>query len=426
MKDILKHYLIPLAAVTIICLLLFGCMFRELRGEIEEQKISFRLYGRVVNMAQSKGHVYVLLYTQKGDNIQLDRFVLPGDDGIYAFLITPGTYMIAGFEDQNNNRRHDHGEPAGTWGAPDRIVVAGNLAADSDKKVFGERNIKLTPGRFPLENAVASVENNANLASSLVILGQQASWDDPLFDQENADTGFWKPITFLKEYGVGVYFMTAFDPDKIPVLFVHGAAGTPSAWKALAQGLNTNRFQPWVFFYPSGMRLDTLSTALNKIIKQLHADYGFQHLGVVAHSMGGLVSRSFILKHTVKDGNDTVKVFVSFSTPWGGVATAAKGVEHAPEAIPSWYDVEPKSDFIRQIYVNSLKPMIPHYLFFGYRGDCSFLMANSDGTIEILSQLDMRAQDDAVYVRGLNEDHMSILESKRSAEYLNMALESVF
>ena len=67
MKDILKHYLIPLAAVTIICLLLFGCMFRELRGEIEEQKISFRLYGRVVDMAQSKGHVYVLLYTQKGE-----------------------------------------------------------------------------------------------------------------------------------------------------------------------------------------------------------------------------------------------------------------------------------------------------------------------------------------------------------------------
>ena len=88
--------------------------------------------------------------------------------------------------------------------------------------------------------------------------------------------------------------------------------------------------------------------------------------------------------------------------------------------------MEPKSEFLKQIYAHSLKPMLPHYLFFGYRGDCSLVMANSDGTIEILSQLDMRAQDDAVFVRGLNEDHMSVLESKRSAEYLNMALEAAF
>ena len=142
--------------------------------------------------------------------------------------------------------------------------------------------------------------------------------------------------------------------------------------------------------------------------------------------MGGLVSRSFILKHMGADGRGTVKVFVSYSTPWGGVAAAAKGVEHAPEVIPSWYDVDPKSEFLKKIYADSLKPMIPHYLFFGYRGDCSLVMANSDGTIEILSQLDMRAQNDAVFVRGQNEDHMSILESGKSAEYLNMALEAAF
>ena len=149
-------------------------------------------------------------------------------------------------------------------------------------------------------------------------------------------------------------------------------------------------------------------------------------MGVVAHSMGGLVSRSFILKHLVGEGKGTIKVFVSFSTPWGGVAAAAEGVEHAPEAIPSWLDVEPKSKFIKKIYADSLKPAVPHYLFFGYRGDCSLVMANSDGTIEILSQIDMRAQDDAVFVRGQNEDHMSILESKQSAEYLNMALGAAF
>jgi len=412
--------------VLVVCLLPTGCMFRELKKDIEEQQNSFRLYGRIGNIAQTKNHVYVLLYAQADDKWQLDRFVLPDDDGIYAFLISSGTYMVAGFEDQNNNRRHDTGEPTGAWGSPDRIVAAGKFEAYSDKKVLADHNFKLKPGRFPLDNVVVSVENNADMASSLIKLGQQSAWEDPAFDQENADTGFWKPITFLKQHGVGIYFMKPYESDKIPVLFVHGAAGTPRAWKALAQSLDPKRYQAWVYYYPSGMRLDALSATLHKIVVQLQGDHGFERMGVVAHSMGGLVARSFILKQMAERGRGTVKVFVSFSTPWGGVATAAKGVAHAPEPIPSWYDVDPKSEFLKQIYADLLKPFVPHYLFFGYRGDCSLIMANSDGTIEILSQLDMRAQDDAVFVRGLNEDHMSILESKRSAEYMNMALALAF
>ena len=46
--------------------------------------------------------------------------------------------------------------------------------------------------------------------------------------------------------------------------------------------------------------------------------------------MGGLVSRSFILKHMVIDGLDTVQVFVSISTLWGGMLMAAEEVKKCP------------------------------------------------------------------------------------------------
>ena len=134
----------------------------------------------------------------------------------------------------------------------------------------------------------------------------------------------------------------------------------------------------------------------------------------------------FKLKQMLEEDQGAVEVFVSFSTPWGGVGAAAKGVEHAPEAIPSWRDVEPKSKFLDTIYAESLKPRVPHYLLFGFHGDCSMFMANNDGSVEVSSELDVRAQDDAVFVRGMDEDHMSILESIKAAEYLNMALESTF
>jgi len=413
-------------AATVLCLLLTGCMFRDLREEIQEEKISWHLYGRVEGIKQSESDVYVLLYIQVDGEMQLESYVLPDDTDTYAFIVAPGTYAVAGFEDLNNNQRHDSGEPAGAWGSPDNIVIAEGAETKTSKRTLADLDFELTPGRFPLDNSVSSVENNAKMASTLVKLGDLSSWDDPIFDQEHATTGFWKPMTFLKQHGVGIYFMAPFDPNKIPILFVHGAAGTPHSWKTLAESLDQKRFQPWVYYYPSGMRLDSLSTALNKIVNRLQNDYGFERMGVVAHSMGGLVSRSFILKHRLEKENGTVEVFVSFSTPWGGVATAAKGVEHAPEAIPSWRDVEPKSQFIKNIYAESLHPRIPHYLLFGFRGDCSMFMANNDGSVEVSSELDVRAQDDAVFVRGMNEDHMSILESERAAEYLNMAIESVF
>jgi len=426
MKDTIQLHFKMLTVAAVICLLLFGCMFKELKKEIQEEKISWHLYGRVENTAQAESHVYVLLYVQVDGEMQLESFVLPDDTGTYAFLATPGTYAVAGFEDMNNNQRHDPGEPAGAWGSPDNIVVAGGAEIKTSERTLHDLDFELTPGRFPLDNVISSVENNVKMASMLVKLGELSSWDDPAFSQENATTGFWKPMTFLKQHGVGIYFMAPFDPNKIPILFVHGAAGTPQSWKTLAASLDPKRFQPWVYYYPSGMRLDALSTALNRIVNRLQEEYGVQRMGVVAHSMGGLVSRSFILKHLLEGGQGTVEVFVSYSTPWGGVGAAAKGVEKAPEAIPSWRDVEPKSEFIKNIYAEHLHSRIPHYLLFGFGGDCSLFMANNDGSVEVSSELDVRAQDDAVFVRGMNEDHMSILESEKAAEYLNMALEAAF
>ena len=55
-----------------------------------------------------------------------------------------------------------------------------------------------------------------------------------------------------------------FDPDKIPVLFVHGIGGTPLDWKYLAKGLDRHRFQPWFYYYPSGLRLNLVSGLLHE------------------------------------------------------------------------------------------------------------------------------------------------------------------
>jgi pimeloyl-ACP methyl ester carboxylesterase len=428
---VLKNPLLKLLGIrTVLSLgwMLFatGCMFTDLKNEIAEEHISYSLEGQVASNDRRDGEVIVLLYSQNEGGLRLDKFTTADETGRFFFIVTPGSYRLAAFEDHNANHRHDPGEPAGAWLDAEAIKVWGGPKTDERREALSKFMLILSPGRFPIAGVDAAAENLELMATPLVKLGELADWDDPVFDEPNGTIGFWRPMTFLKKFGTGVYFMEPYDSNRIPILFIHGANGTPRGWQTLADSIDKRRFQIWVYYYPTGLRLDRISSSLNDIIKMLQNSYGFEQVGIVAHSMGGLVGRSFILKHLIKDGLGTVKAFISISTPWGGVRMAAEGLEHAPQVIPSWYDVAPESEFIQAIFSDTLSPQVAHYLIFGYHGDSSLFMANNDGTVEVSSQLDIRAQNDAMAVRGLDEDHMSILFSKQTQTYMNQALSKYF
>ena len=125
--------------------------------------------------------------------------------------------------------------------------------------------------------------------------------------------------------------------------------------------------------------------------------------------MWGLVSRSALIEPD--QHNRAVKLFVSISTPWGGEQRAKTGVEHSPAVIPSWKDMEPDSDFIREVFARKLPDKMRYYLFFGHKGGGSLFRQNNDNTVTLESMLDPRAQAGALKVIGFNEDHISILNS---------------
>jgi len=406
--------------------LLSGCGFMRLKKELAEEQVSYGVSGRVEGLRTDHGDLIVLLYEKTADGLRLKHYTRPGRTNTYAFIATAGRYLIAAFEDLNHNGVLDPGEPCGAWGAPDEVTVFPGPKTDERRKALDHLNFRLTSGPFPVAGVAAAIGLPDQEVISLVHLGVVTDWGDSNFDPEAGVEGFWQPMSFLWRHGVGIYFLEPYDPDKIPVLFVHGAAGNPRAWKTLAEGLDRQRFQPWLFHYPSGLRLERIVISLDEMVQELHAHDGFSRMAVVAHSMGGLVSRGYILRSIYKDHSDSVKLFVSISTPWGGVDTAALGLEHAPVAIPSWHDVVPESDYIQGLYSKTLRPRVPFYLLFGYKGGTSLLMENNDGTVELASELDIRAQDDAVLVRGVNQNHREIFESKDVARYLNQALDEVF
>jgi len=71
------------------------------------------------------------------------------------------------------------------------------------------------------------------------------------------------------------------------------------------------------------------------------------------------------------------------------------------------------SEFIRGIYKRKLPASVPFYLFFSFRGNCSQIMQNNDGAVELASELHYRAQADDAGIFGLNEDPDGILKGPK-------------
>jgi len=417
----MKHFfsVYKISFLLILCLIPFlsGCAFRDLKKEIAEGEQTYGLAGKITLPSSPRGSVVVMLYSQKEGMNEIVGYTIAADTGHFTFFMPKGTYYLAAFEDLNYNLSHDEGEPAGCFGAPDPISLPpkGRAATGENELLNLDFRLKETD-RF-LSGFPATVDAQKISKSVFVKFGQVTTLDDKIFSLENGSTGYWKPLTFLRDFGIGVYFLEPYDPEKIPVLFIHGAVGNPADWKKTVDQMDRTKFQPWFYYYPSGIPLDDASAALNEIVKRIHAAYRFKTLYVTAQSMGGLVARGFIMKNVYQDKQDYIKQFVSISTPWNGHRLTAKGVESAPAAIPSWHDMIPESEFIQKIYKKRFPPELKFYLLFSYRGDCSLFLANNDGTVELSSELDYRAQAEAEKIFGFDEDHGSIVFSPKFIEY---------
>lgn len=390
-----------LASCTILA---SGCAFMKLKKEVAEIESTVGLSGEITLPTPDHKPVVVMLYEEQNNKKGFVDYNILKNDNLFLFFVKTGKYYVIAFEDQNNNLKHDEGEYFGIYGRPDPIQILKIKGVDrADIRLDKTSGF---PIEFPDELPMGSSVSNTRVAT-----GKITSLDNEAFSERNAKMGYWEPLSFLKAVGFGIYFLEPYTPRKIPILFVHGASGTPHNWTYFADKIDRSQFQPWFFHYPSGIQLGKVSNALNKLVKRLHNKYQFDRLFVTAHSMGGLVSRGFIIRNVFNDDNDYIKLFVSISSPFGGLEVAEKGVKRAPTAIPSWYDMVPNSPYIKSIFNKQLHEKMGCYLFFSHKGNASLFMDNNDGSVTLRSQLDPRAQDDAIRIFGFDEGHVSILSS---------------
>ena len=104
----------------------------------------------------------------------------------------------------------------------------------------------------------------------------------------------------------GLYFLQPYDPERIPLVFVHGLFSTPFDWVKTINGLQADpeirkHYQFWIFAYPTGNPI--LYSALRLRQELAKADQLYPNhkpYVVVGHSMGGMLTHDQVV--TVNEG----------------------------------------------------------------------------------------------------------------------------
>jgi hypothetical protein len=115
----------------------------------------------------------------------------------------------------------------------------------------------------------------------------------------------------------GIYFVTPYDPKKIPIVFVHGLVSSPDAFKNMINELVPEpwfrqNYQIWLYNYPTGNPWIFSSMKFREVMGEACA-YARSNGGpgrlnemvICAHSMGGLLTHSSVVDpgKTLYDAN---------------------------------------------------------------------------------------------------------------------------
>ena len=395
-----------------------GCIFSILEDELDKLDDISHLFSGNASSELLEFHSIVVVALRDSAANEITSFRMLGGPGDYEIRVAREPHYFFGFADMNKDLRFQADEPYG-WAAGGEVIrPGGNATVDVDVRILPRTSEQRAFPRMlvdePLENHLNNyVRHNIGTVSSL---------DDPLFSNTQGKKGLWQPFAFVQDGGMGIHFLQPYDSSKVPVLFVHGINGAPQNFAAVIEELDRSRFQPWIVSYPSGLHLSWLSRGLFQFVEVLHRQYGFDELHVVAHSMGGLVTRGSLNLCTQIVTCDYLRSYTTISTPWNGVASARSGIKWAPEVVPVWHDLDPGSEFVTTLFETPLPDNVPHHLIFGFRQDSILASESSDGVISLTSQLRTHAQEQARTLRGYDEGHVSILKSAAVISEINEIL----
>jgi hypothetical protein len=137
--------------------------------------------------------------------------------------------------------------------------------------------------------------------------------DNPAFKAQDISTGgLFDPGGATETKIKGMYMVEPYDPNKIPVVMVHGLWSSPTTWMEMFNDLRSfpeirARYQFWFYLYPTGQPFWVSAAQMRGDLADLRQKLdpegqngNLDQMVLVGHSMGGLVSKL----QTLESGDD--------------------------------------------------------------------------------------------------------------------------
>lgn len=372
----------------------------QLLGELGE------ISGSVVTKLAADNTVVVSVLAHTDNHVEVFSQKQLHEEETFTFALPPGQYYVLAYVDKNRNLRRDNDEVS--------VMHRSKISNRFEIVLNALEHKTLVPIELKQRGQMLAVSESYSTIDVKDNTGKIISLASSTFDKKKIRLGFFHPIDFYEQSLGGLMQLAPYDESKIPVIFIHGIMGSPAEFSDIINELDSERFQPWVLYYPTGVPLDLISQYLIDAMHVLHDKYQFEQVQLISHSMGGLVARSYIHKyHRAKKLFD-ISLYVTINSPLNGMESAANGVESSPIVIASWRDLASGSSFIDELHRTPLPHSIPYHLFFSYFGE-----DNGDGVVPLRSQLSVSLQNEAKRIYASEASHAGVLRDKQFIQRLN-------
>ena len=206
-----------------------------------------------------------------------------------------GLPMVAWFRSGSDFLQGEPGVSASGMAIP---VTATLTFVQSRGKTVAEMRFTRTLVREVLQQGKRKVALAADFSAPLAyLIARGQNRDIDLFS-------LFRPLQQMDRSGL--VQLQPFDPEKIPVVFVHGLLSRPETWRAAVNYLQSDpeirkKYQFWFFSYPTGLPVWVSAQRLREELDRFNSVFLARNLSIsqqrklqqkilVGHSMGGLLS----------------------------------------------------------------------------------------------------------------------------------------
>ena len=414
-----------LLSLIVSSLIVSSCAIRDLGKNNEMIDENYGIYRGQVSGVDQGSNVVVGLFKRDGKKLTYAgiRSVSPGDRINMLVRDKDASYTVMAYLDSNGDFAYQSDESKSAARIDDPEI---HWASDRDKDLDcpDYESMKIEQIDLTGKEKLDWPRKAPEIRNFLETISLD---DDERFSDENVKLGLWQPFVFETEIGYGLYVLKDFDPTKNSIVLVHGISDSPRVFKSVVEAIEAipDDYQVLMFHYPSAVSLDytsyILSAALNEVIRRSQ----IPQLDIIAHSMGGLVSKGMILQSSA-ELRQSMRLFISIATPYGGHAGAQAGLDWSPNVARVWCAMAPDSAYLKKIGKLDLRDLSKgprHHLIYTYSHERDGTREDDDGVVSVDSQLTKSAKDNATARYGIADNHVGAVSNPCTFELVKAILQ---